>query len=171
MLTANNLRQLSQIKKHDPALFADTEAALTRCPEASEPAIMAKAMRLLAERLRGREGQPEEEDQIFTSGPEYFIECPTCHQMIEEDAFCPECDIMAPFDLAIATVRYGYGCTDSAADPIVWLKWTGQPKQEFRPGRRPRLVDNTIQAQLEGLELVDAEIKPSEIVRRYRRAA
>ncbi len=147
MLTENQMRQLNQISKHNQALFADVETRLSYCPEGFDVSkIIRRAMLRLAELMRRPRPQPIAPRPPILPGLGPVL-----------------------YDLVIATVKYGYGTTERATDPIAWLKWAGEQRREFRPGRRPTLVDGNVQAMLDGLELVETEVQASQVIRKYRR--
>lgn len=173
-LSPNRLKQLSQIRRHNQALFADTQTSLARFPDMAD-SIITKAMRLLADELLAR----VEVEKTFASGPEYWITCPDCGQPVEEDIPCPTCNVeeqppasQVPgadqplYDLVIASRKYGYGETDNATDPILWWKKAGEPQQ--KPRGRMSLVDFTNQGELDDYELVDVEVHPTQIINKYR---
>lgn len=147
MLTENQMRQLNQISKHNQALFVDVETRLNYCPEGFDVSkIIRRALLRLAELMRRPRPQP------IAPRP-------------------PILPALGPvlYDLVIATVKYGYGTTEQATDPIAWLKFAGQQRQQFKPGQRPALVDSKIQAMLDGLKLVKTEVQASQVIRKYRR--
>jgi hypothetical protein len=72
------------------------------------------------------------------------------------------------YDLLIASKKYGVGSTSQADAPITWWKMAGQDK--YFP-KSARLTDPEIQKRLAAYELVETEVHPNEIVRKYRRLA
>ena len=77
--------------------------------------------------------------------------------------------ILAPlYDLLIASRKYGYNLTSQTDAPITWLKAAGFPQRSPQV-ENTTLAHPTVQKFLEGYELVDTEVKPFEIIRKYRK--
>lgn len=73
----------------------------------------------------------------------------------------------APFDLVIAAKKYGVGSTTQLDAPILWWKEAG--KETEQPKGRITLLDARMRTWLAGYDLVDTEIQPNQVIRRYRR--
>lgn len=71
------------------------------------------------------------------------------------------------YDLVIASKKYGRGSTTQLDAPVLW--WKEINKEREVPTGRITLLDPRMQARLAGYDLVDTEIQPNQIVRRYRR--
>lgn len=72
------------------------------------------------------------------------------------------------FDLLIASRKGGYGSTSHADAPILWWKLAGCEKE--KPAKPVTLVHPLIQKRLAAYELVDTEVQPNQVIRKYRRA-
>jgi hypothetical protein len=69
------------------------------------------------------------------------------------------------YDLVIASRKYGYGHTTNTDAPIVWWKVAGQPKEALK--KRVSLATPLIQERLQKYYLVDTEVHPTEVIRKY----
>lgn len=74
------------------------------------------------------------------------------------------------YGLVIASKKFGFGTTCNASDRILWWKMAGQPIQE-NLNKELSLVSPVIQKKLQGYTLVDTEVQPHQIIRKYKKMA
>lgn len=141
-LTANQERQLQQLQKYNPALFAETEAKLLALLPKTGDKIVSRLIAEAMTRLLEETNKPPA-------------------RTAPGEVVC---------DLIITSKKYGYGSTTTAEAPILWWKQAGKEQDNvYDRGIRISLVDAVIQKRLEDYELIKEVVSWNEIRRLYRK--
>lgn len=156
-LSINRQRQLGQLSRLAPALYEQVINLIHRFPGLDHNRRVADAVKLVLKRKR-IETETTRTVLVNVAQPNGG-----CQLEVVE---VPGAD-KSLYDLVIASRKYGYGSTTNAAAPIAWWKLAGQEKEV--PPRTVSLTNPVVQKHLEAYELVDTEVHPTEIVRKYRR--
>lgn len=160
-LSIQRERQLRQLSRLAPDLFNQVIEAIRRFPKLDYNKRIAGAMKqVLAGHTKScRTLQADETRSILVN--------------VTQPDGCTTEVLQVPgtdqplYDLLIASKKYGYGSTTNADAPIIWWKVAGHEKQA--PRRSLSIVDPALQQRLEAYELVDTEVQPSQVIRKYRK--
>lgn len=159
---ANRIRQLRQLSRLAPALYERITGNMKSWPELDYSRHIAEAMkRALSEQSNGHASDAPGDVEarsilVNVAGP---------------DGNCATEVVQLPdrplYDLVIASRKYGFSSTTNANAPIEWWKVAGGEQQS--PPGQVSLTDPIIQQHLAAYELVDTEIHPMRIIRKYRK--